>query len=216
MTQTHPWYILIFRGLVETCVPSRFHSSQVSVASCGLSQFPAPETDSIFSEAIRSCQLAVTTDCGGVTAEPQGRVIAGPKIEQFICVFSTQGNLAIQQFHLHISVEQQTMEMGVLLNIGCAELKWWRCQRSPECLYFFYLLGQHHLPHIPLCLSLSLPFSYSIYTSFLSLAFECSSTFFRRWTSGRHYCCRNPRNGSSPKDCEYISLTFSHLVIINR
>lgn len=142
MTQTHLWYILIFRGLVETCVPSRFHSSQVSVASCGLSQFPAPETDSIFSEAIRSCQLAVTTDCGGVTAEPQGRVIAGPKIEQFICVFSTQGNLAIQQFHLHISVEQQTMEMGVLLNIGCAELKWWRYQRSPECLYFFYLLGQ--------------------------------------------------------------------------
>lgn len=76
--------------------------------------------------------------------------------------------------------------------------------------------NSHHLPLIPLCLSLTLPFSYSIYTSFLSLAFECSSTFFRRWTSGRHYCCRNPRNGLSPKDCEYISLTFSHQSITGR
>lgn len=72
--------------------------------------------------------------------------------------------------------------------------------------------NSHHLPLIPLCLSLTLPFSYSIYTSFLSLAFECSSTFFRRWTSGRHYCCRNPEMGYLRKT---VNIFHSHFHILS-
>lgn len=197
MTQTHLRYILIFRGLVQN--------------AGGLSQFPALEIDSIFSEAISS-QRAVKTRLWGSTSKPIGPPIlpgiAGSKIElrrnktsmeksnNSFCVCSPRRlsqSSHSQWIHLHSIVEQQKMKMGVLLNIGCAKPGFVSTNNRGDSkdrtiAYTLLLLSWPPVTtyltfHFVSFCYLGEPIFYLIYTSFLSLDFECSFTFF--WKMGQ-------------------------------